>query len=84
MSSEAKAGSAGVQTRVVSGDEEGMRLDRWFKLHFPAVGLSYLNKILRKGEVRVDGKRVEGSTRLTEGASVNSRVQVRLNPVAFV
>jgi len=70
VSSEAKAGSAGVQTRVVSGDEEGMRLDRWFKLHFPAVGLSYLNKILRKGEVRVDGKRVEGSTRLTEGASV--------------
>ena len=70
MSSEAKAGSAGVQTRVVSTDEEGMRLDRWFKLHFPAVGLSYLNKILRNGEVRVDGKRVEGSTRLTEGASV--------------
>ena len=70
MSSDVKAGSAGVQTRIVSADEEGMRLDRWFKLHFPMVGLSYLNKILRKGEVRVDGKRVEGNTRLTEAAVV--------------
>ena len=70
MSSDGKVGAAGVQTRIVSADEAGMRLDRWFKLHFPAVGLSYLNKILRKGEVRVDGKRVEGNTRLTEAALV--------------
>lgn len=68
MSEEKKSG--GVQTRIVSGDEEGMRLDRWFKHHFPALGLSHLNKILRKGEVRVDGKRVEGSTRLVEGQAV--------------
>ncbi len=65
-----KPKSGGVQTLVVSGDEDGMRLDRWFKHHFPALGLSHLNKILRKGEVRLDGKRAEGSTRLVEGQSV--------------
>jgi len=37
---------------------------------FPAVGLSHLNKIVRKGEVRVDGKRADGSTRLEPGAKV--------------
>ena len=61
---------AGVQTILVTEDEANMRLDRWFKLHFPALGLSYLNKIMRKGEVRVDGKRAEGSTRLAPGAKV--------------
>ncbi len=47
-----------------------MRLDRWFKRRFPALALSHLAKICRKGEVRVDGKRVETSTRLAEGQKV--------------
>jgi len=58
---------AGVQTIAVVADEEGMRLDRWFRRRFPGLGLSYLNKICRKGEVRVSGKRVEGSDRLKAG-----------------
>ena len=70
MSGDGKAASGGVQTLLVSGDEDGMRLDRWFRLHFPALALSHLNKIVRKGEVRVAGKRVETSTRLVEGQSV--------------
>ena len=70
MSGDEKAASGGVQTLMVSGDEDGMRLDRWFRLHFPALGLSHLNKIVRKGEVRVEGKRVDTSTRLLEGQSV--------------
>ncbi len=44
-----------------------MRLDRWFRRRWPAMGLSHLNKICRKGEVRVDGKRVEASDRLKTG-----------------
>ena len=52
---------------VVTEDEAGLRLDRWFKRRFPALALSHLAKICRKGEVRVDGKRVETSTRLEEG-----------------
>jgi len=56
----------------VSEDEAGMRLDRWFKRRFPNLPLSHLNKIVRKGEVRVDGKRVETSTRLEAGQSVRT------------
>ena len=60
----------GVQTLVVEAEEAGMRLDRWFKRRFPSLTLSHLAKIARKGEVRVEGKRVETSTRLEEGQSV--------------
>ena len=59
-----------VQNLVVTEDEDGMRLDRWFKRRVPELSLSHLNKICRKGEVRVDGKRVEGNSRLTAGATV--------------
>ncbi|MFV0281866.1 MAG: RluA family pseudouridine synthase [Rhodoblastus sp.] len=47
-----------------------MRLDRWFKRRFPGLALSHLAKIARKGEVRVDGKRVDTARRLEEGESV--------------
>ncbi len=60
----------GAQTFVVGEDEEGMRLDRWFKRRMPALSLSHLNKIVRTGEVRVDGARVKTSTRLAPGQSV--------------
>jgi 23S rRNA pseudouridine955/2504/2580 synthase len=68
-------------SETVGEDEAGMRLDRWFKRRFPALALSHLAKICRKGEVRVDGKRVETSTRLKEGQKV--RVPpLRLAPAA--
>ena len=47
-----------------------MRLDRWFKLHFPGLGFGHLQKLLRSGQVRVDGARVETSTRLAAGQEV--------------
>jgi len=47
-----------------------MRLDRWFKLHFPGLGFVQLQKLLRSGQVRVDGGRVKADTRLTAGQSV--------------
>lgn len=56
-----------VTSEVVSEDEAGIRVDRWFKRHYPSLALSHLAKICRKGEVRVDGKRVETSTRLEAG-----------------
>ena len=68
--SSAPAAVSGVATAVVAEDEAGMRLDRWFKRRYPALALSHLAKICRKGEVRVDGKRVETSTRLEEGQKV--------------
>jgi 23S rRNA pseudouridine955/2504/2580 synthase len=54
----------------VDGDEAGMRLDRWFKLHFPGLGFGHLQKLLRSGQIRVDGARVETSTRVAAGQEV--------------
>lgn len=59
-----------VETLQVTEDEEGMRLDRWFKRRVPALSLSHLNKIVRTGQVRVDGARVKTATRLAAGQQV--------------
>jgi 23S rRNA pseudouridine955/2504/2580 synthase len=59
-----------VQTLVVSEDESGIRLDRWFKRRLPTLALSHLNKIVRTGEVRVDGARATTSTRLAAGQKI--------------
>ena len=47
-----------------------MRLDRWFKAHFPELAFGHLQKLLRSGQVRVDGGRVKTSTRLEPGQAV--------------
>ncbi|MGA3303071.1 MAG: RluA family pseudouridine synthase [Methylovirgula sp.] len=59
-----------VQNLQVTEDEEGMRLDRWFKRRLPTLSLSHLNKIVRTGQVRVDGARVKTATRLAAGQKV--------------
>ncbi len=59
-----------VETRIVSADEAGLRLDRWFRAHFPALSHVELQKLLRTGQVRVDGKRVDSATRIEPGQSV--------------
>jgi 23S rRNA pseudouridine955/2504/2580 synthase len=59
-----------VETRQVSEAEDGMRLDRWFKSHYAALPHSRLEKLLRTGQVRVDGGRAKASTRLEAGQSV--------------
>ncbi|MGQ7791412.1 RluA family pseudouridine synthase [Faunimonas sp. B44] len=61
---------AEVQTRTVERDEAGMRVDRWFKTHFPGLGFGHLQKLLRSGQIRVDGGRVQASTRLAAGQQV--------------
>jgi len=59
-----------VETRNVSEDEDGMRLDRWFKTHYAGLPHSRLEKLLRTGQVRVDGGRAKASTRLASGQSI--------------
>jgi len=54
----------------VAEDESGMRLDRWLHRRFPMISNSHLMKIVRKGEVRVSGKRADVSMRLAAGESV--------------
>ena len=59
-----------VQTLPVSADDAGQRLDRWFRRIFPHVPQGRIEKMCRKGEIRVDGGRVKASTRLEEGQEV--------------
>jgi 23S rRNA pseudouridine955/2504/2580 synthase len=54
----------------IGEDEAGMRLDRWLHRRFPDVANSHLMRIVRKGEVRVSGKRADISTRLATGEKV--------------
>jgi 23S rRNA pseudouridine955/2504/2580 synthase len=61
---------SGVQKIEVGGDEDEARLDRWFKRRFPGLGHGRLEKLLRTGQVRVDGGRVKASTRLAAGQIV--------------
>ncbi len=66
-----------VETIKVRKDEDGLRLDRWFKIHFPDVGYTYLQKLLRSGQVRVNCKRVEAKQRLEAGQKVRVPAVVR-------
>ncbi|WP_295963610.1 RluA family pseudouridine synthase [uncultured Bartonella sp.] len=61
---------AGVEIKKVDEDENGMRVDRWFKAHYPGLGFGYLQKLLRSGQIRVEGGRVKSDTRLQIGQSV--------------
>jgi 23S rRNA pseudouridine955/2504/2580 synthase len=60
----------GVQTLTVGPDEGGQRLDRWFRAHFPHVSQVRIEKMCRKGEIRVDGGRVKGATRIEAGQAI--------------
>ena len=61
---------SGVQNIEISGDDGGQRLDRWFRKRFPHVSQGRIEKMCRKGEIRVDGGRVKAATRIEEGQSV--------------
>ncbi|WP_330169033.1 RluA family pseudouridine synthase [Bartonella grahamii] len=61
---------ASVEIKKVEADENGMRLDRWFKVHYPGLGFGALQKLLRSGQIRVDGGRVKADTRLCMGQAV--------------
>lgn len=54
----------------VGDDEAGLRLDRWFKLHYPGLGFGHLQKLLRSGQVRVDGGRAKSDTRVAPGQMI--------------
>jgi 23S rRNA pseudouridine955/2504/2580 synthase len=69
--------SAPVETIEVARGEGGLRLDRWFRVHFPEVGYSYLQKLLRSGQVRIDGKRVQANARVEAGQQVRVPAVVR-------
>ncbi|PIB23917.1 RNA pseudouridine synthase [Amylibacter kogurei] len=61
---------SGVQLLEVAEDHDGQRLDRWMRKIFPHLSQVRIEKMCRKGEIRVDGGRVKASTRVESGQSV--------------
>ncbi len=56
---------------VTVGPEDGtLRLDRWFRRHYPGLGHGRLEKLLRTGQVRVDGRRARAGDRVSPGQSI--------------
>ncbi|MBM3632572.1 MAG: RluA family pseudouridine synthase [Alphaproteobacteria bacterium] len=51
-------------------DSEGMRLDRWLRKHYPTLSQGIIEKLLRLGKIRLDGKKVTSGTRLSIGQLV--------------
>ncbi len=61
---------SGVQTVIVGADEGDQRLDRWLKRRFPHLGQSMIERMCRKGEIRIEGGRAKASSRVEAGQSV--------------
>ncbi len=61
---------SGVQQIEISEADSDQRLDRWFKRRFPALSHGRLEKLLRTGQVRLDGKRAKASDRVEAGQVV--------------
>ena len=61
---------SGVELRAVSADEAELRLDRWFRRHFPGLSHGHLQKLLRSGQVRIDGRRAAAGARLAAGQRI--------------
>jgi len=61
---------SGVQTIVIASEDADQRLDRWLRRRFPHLGQGRIEKMCRKGELRIDGGRVKPATRLEAGQSV--------------
>ena len=61
---------SGVRTITVAEKDDGLRLDRWFRNNFPALSHVRLEKLLRTGQVRVNGGRVKASRRIEAGETI--------------
>jgi len=59
-----------VETITVGGDDGPVRLDRWFRRHYPALAHGRLEKLLRTGQIRVDGKRAKAGDRVAPGQAI--------------
>jgi 23S rRNA pseudouridine955/2504/2580 synthase len=66
-----------VQNVTVTADEANLRVDRFFEARFPGLSFSHIQRVIRKGEVRVNGKRTEPKNRLEAGQIV------RIPPLRF-
>lgn len=65
-----RAPEVNVDHRIVAAEEAEIRLDRWFRRHFPGLTQGAIERLCRTGQVRVDGRRAVAATRLAAGQEV--------------
>jgi len=68
--------SGGVDTVTVTTEDGAIRLDRWFKRHYPGLAHGRLEKLLRTGQVRIDGRKARAGDRIEPGQAI------RVPPIA--
>jgi len=61
---------SGVETVTVRAEDGAGRLDRWFKRHYPGLSHGRLEKLLRTGQIRVDGKRAKAGDAVMPGQAI--------------
>ena len=61
---------SGVSTVTVRPEDGSGRLDRWFRRHYPGLSHGRLEKLLRTGQIRVDGKRARAGDPVSPGQSI--------------
>jgi 23S rRNA pseudouridine955/2504/2580 synthase len=64
------------EQRIIAEDDNDIRLDRWFRRHYPQLTHGRLEKLLRKGEVRLDGKRAKSADHVLAGQTLRLPPQV--------
>ena len=67
-------------TVTVDVKDGALRVDRWFKRHYPGLGHGRLEKLLRTGRIRVDGKRARASDRVEPGQAIKVPILSDLSP----
>ena len=65
-----KSDEQGIRQFTVSPDDDGIRLDRWFKRHLPDTSFNIVSRWARTGQLRIDGKRVGPGDRLEAGQAI--------------
>src|SRR5687768_821616 len=58
------------RTFTVSEDDDGIRLDRWFKRHLPEASFNIVSRWARTGQLRLDGKRAAPGDRIEAGQQI--------------
>ncbi len=62
--------SEAIRTFTVTSDDDGIRLDRWFKRHLPDASFNIVSRWARTGQLRVDGKRATPGDRIEAGQQI--------------
>ena len=68
--SEDAAGAPEGRQFTVAEDDDGIRLDRWFKRHMADTSFNIVSRWARTGQLRVDGKRVAPGDRIEAGQTI--------------